>query len=1142
MGQARPPLFPNDCSRSAAQQRDAHRLLAAIYGDEPPGHRVVFTSIGERPNAKTSTRWFPANDPDAAIARATEQSPATNVYVGMALQDRAAAIAEAQRLENARAERARPPRRPGTVTDLGTRGFSKTAIAIGCVWADIDFRTTGAHAEQRLPSEAEALAFIRDFPIPCSALVRSGHGFYPLWLLNELWRFDTPAESREAQTFLHRMQATVNERARARGWKLDSTGDLARVLRLPGTLNHKIPVQLVPVQLVELDEARRYNPDDVEPYLIDQNVRQWVGTNYTARDPEEWPLVNLEPVEKGCAWLRHCRDDAADLSEPEWHAMLTVLACVKGGPEVAHEWSAPHSGYSPEATDEKFDHARNDSGPMKCATILAHRGGAGYCETCEHGKLDSSPVTLAYPSFNFHVDPDGSASPADDPPDAAAGPEPGADDGAPTDAPGPGPDAPKDSGTDTITAIRERIRSAPDPIVVFAQIATEPETLGALAVAAIRQPAFLQTLKLELLGLKVKPFAINAFFKAIDTEVRRRQNFRVVPPTERPSPVRVKSVLPDAPVPDEAEVPEGWTLSRAGVLKPQAGQDGEPGIPAVIARQPVVIAGRLRDVATDDEKLRLAFHADGHWHHRTVSRAIAANSRELIALAGSGYPVTSGTAGPQVEYLADFEATNANSLPRAHVASQFGWQGERGKLGFLIGRRLIAPDGSMPGELDIEAMAPEDWREDFVAFHGADAGDNQFADAYQAAGTLDAWIEQAAIAATYPRVLLALYTACVPPLQGILGIPNFGMDFAYPTSTGKSTTLRFAASAWGNPDDRAPASALGTWDATRVWIERASTVLNGIPLILDDTKRAKNPRLIAQTIYDVVQGRGRGRGSPNGMRRLGTWSTVLLSSGESRAVDFTEDGGTRARMLTIWGSPFGKTDAATGARVLRINQGVLLNYGHVGPRLVAFLLRHRDRWERGREQYAKAQCEALERAGDNPIAGRIAAYFAAIEMAAKLVHQAIPELPWKFEDQLDGIWRALTAEAIESDRATVALDRVYAWAVGHQTQFWGRHEVDREGYPRLSAAGLAGYWERSPDWEFVGFITTQLHRVLAEMDYEPESIMRIWRDRRWLVVDHQGKSPRVRLGNESARVRVVALKRTEIEAASDIGTGEDFYV
>ena len=77
----------------------------------------------------------------------------------------------------------------------------------------------------------------------------------------------------------------------------------------------------------------------------------------------------VEAVEKECAFIRHCRDDAVTLSEPEWYAMITNLAILGPvGRELIHSYSRSYSGYSIEETNKKIRHALERS-PMTCTTI-----------------------------------------------------------------------------------------------------------------------------------------------------------------------------------------------------------------------------------------------------------------------------------------------------------------------------------------------------------------------------------------------------------------------------------------------------------------------------------------------------------------------------------------------------------------------------------------------------------------------------------------------------------------------------------------------------------------------------------------------------------------------------------------------------
>jgi hypothetical protein len=72
-----------------------------------------------------------------------------------------------------------------------------------------------------------------------------------------------------------------------------------------------------------------------------------------------------------CAFVRHCRDDASTLSEPEWFAMISNVSRCADGSAVVHRLSEPYPRYSPQETDAKIAHALQDTGPHTCAFIQA---------------------------------------------------------------------------------------------------------------------------------------------------------------------------------------------------------------------------------------------------------------------------------------------------------------------------------------------------------------------------------------------------------------------------------------------------------------------------------------------------------------------------------------------------------------------------------------------------------------------------------------------------------------------------------------------------------------------------------------------------------------------------------------------------
>jgi hypothetical protein len=112
-----------------------------------------------------------------------------------------------------------------------------------------------------------------------------------------------------------------------------------------------------------------------------------------AEQKAKGPAPLLGPILEGCAWLRHTRDDAATLAEPEWYAMLSVVARTRDGEEAAHTFSRPHAGYRRRDTEKKIRHALADAGPVTCQRVRSDFG-EEYCSRCAHWGRIESPAVL----------------------------------------------------------------------------------------------------------------------------------------------------------------------------------------------------------------------------------------------------------------------------------------------------------------------------------------------------------------------------------------------------------------------------------------------------------------------------------------------------------------------------------------------------------------------------------------------------------------------------------------------------------------------------------------------------------------------------------------------------------------------------
>jgi hypothetical protein len=489
------------------------------------------------------------------------------------------------------------------------------------------------------------------------------------------------------------------------------------------------------------------------------------------------------------------------------------------------------------------------------------------------------------------------------------------------------------------------------------------------------------------------------------------------------APCRFIEGVPEAPVAPDVMVPLGYLVdSQSGVQLVDSGASGEEKV-RQLSFAPVVLVKRLINVQTGHEDVLIAWSRDASWKFQVVDKETIASSRKIITLANSGLPVDSTTSTRLVGYFSAYEAQNRDLIPITAVTNILGWQGDMNF--FMAGNKLISCDNIM--DANASALGIGNWSNAApVVFKGKDAGDEQLAEAFSSKGSLVKWAGAINELYDYPFAVTIFLGGFAPQLLQILGAPNFAIDNAFTSSRGKTTILRCVTSIWGDPTG-VGATLLHTWDNTDVWIGRAAATLNDLPLILDDTKLAGggNKQLaaskVSSTLYKIASGRDRGRGSLEGTRATDTWRTVLLSTGEQSAVDFTTgDGGTRARVISLWAAPFGEGDSSEF--VNRLTNLLRDNFGHAGPRFVQFILANREDWNLWRGAFQQLKTFYAKKAQGNPVAVRISEHFATLAMTAALVHAALPELQpaQPIRDILDAAWNATQETSIEADCQTAS--------------------------------------------------------------------------------------------------------------------------
>lgn len=338
----------------------AKSFFEALYGADSLGVLSLFALPAKE------SRFIPVAHPtwtNAASAWAIAQSGSQNVYFAPGLQ--------------------------GSIPGPGQRGDARGVVVMPAVWADIDVRGPNHTRTDLPPTLADAQLIMESIPLRPTIVVYSGGGLQAYWVFTAPLIITTDDERASAQRLITRFQGQLRDAANLHGWGLDNTADLCRLLRVPGTWNHK-QTEPQPVRYEIPDSGRRYAPEEVSAILSVEPSR-WQVDN--GRKSQVKP--QLEAIFAGCPWLRHCRDDAATLSEPEWYRLLSIVGRCENGQQLAHELSQDYPGYSAEETEEKLQRALAASGPATCTYIATQLGARNtFCAQCEHRGRISTPLIL----------------------------------------------------------------------------------------------------------------------------------------------------------------------------------------------------------------------------------------------------------------------------------------------------------------------------------------------------------------------------------------------------------------------------------------------------------------------------------------------------------------------------------------------------------------------------------------------------------------------------------------------------------------------------------------------------------------------------------------------------------------------------
>jgi len=752
-------------------------------------------------------------------------------------------------------------------------------------------------------------------------------------LFSEPLGIATDAHRKNVGDALRGWQMFINDAARARGWKLDNTSDLPRVLRVPGSLNHKLGAGQR-CDIIAVNDIR-YLPSDFSPYIRRDNssensdIQSGRGPDY-GQAGFSGKVGASAPIVEKCIFIQYCRDNATRLPEPYWHAMISNLALCSDGRERIHEFSGPYPGYSANETDKKIRHALSERKPHTCAYIQSALGFD--CGNCPAGR--KAPVALAVVTR-----------------------------------------------ADEVRALLEA------EITEWAKV-FDNDYIAALSYAKSKLPGDYAKFKMRLKG-KVNIMDLEKCIRAYDEKFKGHA-----------AGAADELLLLDGIDLNGAVIPHRWQVSaEGGVRRAFTSKDAE--VEVIACPNPVVVTRRLVNLDDGKERLELRFRRDGQWKPIVANRTTVYNKSSIIGLGDAGLHVTSSTAPELVNYLSDYEITNAGVIPRVSSISRLGWLDDGQFFPYAIAEEIIFEE------------------------------DNGTATLYRnlcERGDYATWLAMMRELRKNSVARFISAASFASPLLCKIGVRTFVIHLWHTSGSGKSAALKAAISVWGNP-----LRIMGNGFTTIVGTEQLAGTLRNLPFGIDEKQSADERRLsLEQLVYVLGQGSGKIRGARGGGNAdVATWHNTVMLTGEEPITRNSSLDGIQTRTFEIYGRPIDDMDFAKGVHIVSEN-----NYGFAGAlfmRAICAVLRENPEYLR--QEYLRFATVLRDKGLKNIHADYVAAVALGDYLAETIVFGTDKETAIRGAIDCGVEVYAMNEAQLSADAVERAWDFVSGWLISNEGRF-----------------------------------------------------------------------------------------------------------
>lgn len=485
---------------------------------------------------------------------------------------------------------------------------------------------------------------------------------------------------------------------------------------------------------------------------------------------------------------------------------------------------------------------------------------------------------------------------------------------------------------------------------------------------------------------------------------------------------------------------------------------------------------RYEDIESDEVSYNLYFQDNNREVNLNVGAEQITDARNLIKLAKNKLDVTSTTSTRLVDYI----NTSMREKPPINVS---------------VANRL--------GHIKSYFIYPyeEELDNSNIKLFNNDSGYRSLINAFETKGTLVNYSKNVFYKIkSLPMVMMMVYASLGSVLLHEFNINPFIVEISGRTSTGKTFTLKVAASVWGND------GLITEWNSTKNSIEAQAVFFNSFPLLKDDTRNTY-PKFISDTVYNFSGGKTKSRSNINRtLDEVKTWKNILLSTGEVSMPDMAgEKGGVSGRVITLQDDPYPKDfDFSTLAECIDDSHGLLGK---------AFIRQFRIDKDKYHNSFKGAQQYFIKKAEGNEVMARLGRSFALMQVTGEILND-IEGFEHDHYAIVNDAYNSMVKNNVNIDKPKQMLEELLQYLDAN------RNHIEGEGYDDVKSGDVKAIYKRD-------YLCVLGETVKDFLGHEMHTITGEWSRKNYLVESNVGKQKQVK--QNGTPYRGYAIKKEIID-------------